>query len=102
MIARVWRGWTQAARAGEYVDYLNRTGVPELRGTPGNSGVYVLHRTVEDDREEFVVMSLWDSRASIAEFAGQDIDVARFYPEDDDFLVQREWTCSHFEVAVSP
>jgi heme-degrading monooxygenase HmoA len=102
VIARMWRGWTVTDRAAAYVDYLNRSGVPELRGTPGNRGVYVLHREVEDDRAEFVVLSLWDSREAITAFAGQDIDVARFYPEDDDFLVQREWTCAHFDVAVSP
>jgi heme-degrading monooxygenase HmoA len=102
VIARTWRGWTAGARAAEYVEYLDRTGVPDLRGTPGNRGVYVLHRPVEDDRAEFVVISLWDSREAIAAFAGEDIDVARFYPEDDDFLVQREWTCEHYEVAVAP
>jgi hypothetical protein len=38
---------------------------------------------------------------SASTFAGQDIEVARFYPRDDDFLVQREWTCAHYEVAVA-
>ena len=102
MIARMWRGWTAADRAADYVRYLSRTGVHDLGATPGNRGVYVLHRPVEDGREEFVVLSLWDSRESISAFAGDDIDVARFYPEDDDFLVQREWTCAHFDVAVAP
>lgn len=102
MIARVWRGWTAADRTEAYVDYVNRTGVEGLRSTAGNVGVYVMHREVEDERTEFVVLSLWDSRESIVAFAGQDIDVARFYPEDDDFLVQREWTCAHYEVDVQP
>jgi heme-degrading monooxygenase HmoA len=101
VIARMWRGWTAADRAADYVEYLNQTGVPDLRGTPGNRGVFVLHREVEDTRAEFVVLSLWETRESIVAFAGEDIDVARFYPQDDEFLVQREWTCAHFEVAVS-
>lgn len=102
MIARIWRGWTASSRAGEYIEYLNRTGVPGLSGTPGNRGVYVLHRDVGDDRTEFVVMSLWDSRESIKAFAGQDISVARFYPQDDEFLIERDWNCDHFEVPVAP
>jgi len=102
VIARMWRGWTASDRATDYVAYLDRTGVPDLRATPGNRGVYVLHREVEDDRTEFVVLSLWDSRDSIVAFAGEDIEVARFYPEDDDFLVQREWTSAHYEVARAP
>jgi hypothetical protein len=102
VIARVWRGWTASDRTAAYVEYLNATGVPGLQGTRGNRGVYVMHRPVEDDRTEFVVMSLWDSREAIRAFAGDDIQVARFYPEDDDFLIEREWTCAHFEVAVQP
>lgn len=101
MIARVWRGWTAADRAQDYVAYLNRTGVPGLKGTPGNVGVYVMHRTV-GDREEFVVMSLWDSLESVKAFAGEDVRIARFYPQDDDFLVDRDWNCDHFEVPVAP
>jgi heme-degrading monooxygenase HmoA len=101
VIARMWRGWTPADRTADYVEYLNGTGVADLRATSGNRGVFVLHRPVEDDRTEFAVLSLWDSRESIVAFAGHDIDVARFYPDDDDFLVEREWTCSHYEVAVA-
>jgi heme-degrading monooxygenase HmoA len=102
MIARVWRGWTDASRAGEYVEYLNRTGVPGLRGTPGNLAVYVLHRLVDDDRTEFVVMSLWDSLESVKAFAGDDVSIARFYPRDDEFLVERKRHCDHYEVPVAP
>lgn len=102
MIARTWRGWTAADRTAAYVEYLNRTGVADLRSTPGNRGVLVLHREVEDERSEFVVISLWDSFEAIVAFAGEDIAVARFYPEDDDFLLERDWTCVHHEVAVSP
>ena len=100
MIARVWRGWTESARKDDYIAYLGRTGVPELRATPGNRGVYLLYRGV-DERTEFVVMSLWDSLDSVKLFAGDDVRAARFYPEDDAFLVDREWTCEHFQVAVS-
>jgi heme-degrading monooxygenase HmoA len=102
VIARLWRGWTAAGREDEYVNYLNRTGVPDLRATAGNRGVYVLHRPVEDERAEFVVLSLWESRDAIVGFAGGDVQVARFYPEDDEFLVEREWICVHYEVAVAP
>ena len=35
----------------------------------------------------------------IAGFAGDDIARAVFYPEDDRYLVDRETTVTHFEVA---
>jgi hypothetical protein len=52
MIARIWHGITMAAKADAYLDYLNRTGVPDYQATPGNRGVYVLRR-IEGDVAHF-------------------------------------------------
>jgi hypothetical protein len=46
-----------------------------------------------------MTVSWWSSRAAFEGFAGHDIDVAVFYPEDDDYLIGRETTVSHYEVA---
>jgi heme-degrading monooxygenase HmoA len=100
VIARTWTGWTNSADAERYVDYLNETGVPGLAGTEGNRGVYVLRRS-DGDRAQFVVLSLWESLDAIKAFAGEDIEKAVFYARDDDFLVEREWTCVHYEVPVA-
>lgn len=35
-----------------------------------------------------------------AAFAGADIAISRFLPEDDAYLVEREPTVAHFEVVV--
>jgi len=79
------------------VEYLRRTGLKEYRQTPGNRGAYVLRRIL-GDRAEFVTLSFWDSEESIRAFAGEDIEKAVFYPEDDRFLVAREPTAEHYEV----
>ncbi|NJD26797.1 MAG: hypothetical protein FIA92_00680 [Chloroflexi bacterium] len=97
MIARTWRGWTAPEDADAYVDYLNETGIPAYRSTPGNRGAWILRRTV-DDRVEFVTLSFWDSMAAVRAFAGEEPDRAVFYPEDDRFLVERELTVHHFEL----
>jgi heme-degrading monooxygenase HmoA len=96
MIARIWRGWTRREDADAYVDYLQETGAPNSLGTPGNQGFYILRRPV-GDREEFVTVSLWESLEAVTAVAGEDIEKAVFYPEDDRFLVEREWTAAHFE-----
>jgi heme-degrading monooxygenase HmoA len=101
MIARFWHGVTEAADAGNYADYLNRTGVPDLRATPGNRGVYVLRR-VEAGRAHFLLISLWDSSEAIRRFAGPDMAEARYYPQDDRFLLELEPTVDHYEVLVRP
>lgn len=101
MVARTWRGWTRTEDADAYVDYLFQTGIKEYRKTAGNRAAYILRRNV-GDRTEFVTLSFWDSLESVQVFAGDNIDKAVFYPEDDRFLVDRETTTVHFEVIESP
>ncbi len=97
MIARVWFGRTSAADYDAYLTYLEETGVTDLRGTPGNRGVLVLRR-VEGGEAEFGVVSFWDSLEDVKAFAGQDVDVARYFPEDERFLLERTPRLKHFEV----
>ena len=43
-------------------------------------------------------MTLWDSWESIRAFAGDDVERARYYPEDTRYLLELEPTVTHFEV----
>ena len=101
MIARIWHGVTQAARSDEYLEFLNRTGVPDYRTTEGNRAVYVLRR-IEEDRAHFLTLTLWDSIEAVKRFAGSDPNKAKYYPEDEEFLLGFEPTVEHYEVAVGP
>ena len=98
MIARVWRGWVRTDRAGEYVNYINRTGIAEYRQTPGNLGAEMWTRDLGDGRTEVVTLSWWESAEDIRGFAGNDIEQAVFYPEDDSYLIDRETTVTHYQV----
>ncbi len=100
MIARMWRGWTRSQDADAYVEYLLQTGITEYRATEGNQAAYILRREV-GDRTEFVTFTLWDSLDAVEAFAGEDIERAVFYPEDDRFLVERETTATHYETIVT-
>ena len=97
MIARLWRGWIRPADTDAYVEYVRETGIRAYRSTPGNRGAWILHRP-DQDRTEIVTLSFWDSREAIRAFAGDDIDRAVFYPEDDRFLIDREEQVLHFEL----
>jgi heme-degrading monooxygenase HmoA len=98
MIARTWRGATAAHDADAYLDYLHQTGLAEYRKVDGNRGVLALRR-IDGDRADFLLLSLWDSEESIRQFAGDDIEKAVFYPEDERFLVDRDNHVLHYEVA---
>jgi heme-degrading monooxygenase HmoA len=101
MIARLWHGAVLAKQGDAYMRYLEETGIPDSRATPGNRGVYVLRRQ-EGDAAHFLFVSLWESREAIRAFAGEDIELARYYPEDREFLLELEPTVTHYEVAAAP
>ena len=97
MIARLWHGAVPAAKAEAYARYLEQTGLPDYRATPGNRGVRVLRRT-EGHVVHFLLVTFWESFDAIRAFAGDDVERARYYPEDEDFLLELEPTVVHYEV----
>jgi aminoglycoside 6'-N-acetyltransferase len=97
MIARLWTGAVRKADGNAYAEYMRATGVAAYARTPGNRGVWMLRRDI-DDRTEFVMFTLWDSLDAVRAFAGEDHETAVFYPEDERFLVERDLRASHFEV----
>jgi heme-degrading monooxygenase HmoA len=96
MIARIWRGQTRPQDESAYLAVLKATGVPDYLATPGNRGVWILTRP-QTDEVEFTVLTLWESRDAIARFAGDDIDLARYYPQDSDYLLRLAERVEHFE-----
>ena len=99
MVARTWRGWTRREDADAYVVYLEQTGMPAYRSTPGNLGALVLRRG-EGDTAEFLVVSFWESFEAIRRFAGPDPENAVYYSEDDRYLLGKEPHVTHHEVGA--
>lgn len=98
MIARMWRGKIRTDDVAAYVEYIDGTGIKEYRQTPGNQGAQMWTRDLGDGTTEVITVSWWDDLDSIRGFAGDDIEVAVFYPEDDNYLVDRETRVNHFVV----
>jgi len=97
MIARIWHGRTKAAKADEYLAFLQQRALPDYRGTPGNLAAYILRR-VEGDITHFMTLTHWSSLQAIEAFAGSDISRAKYYPEDSAFLLEFEPTVQHHEL----
>jgi len=100
MIARTWHGRVPASRTGEYYAYLQHTGLADYQSTPGNLGILVQQWT-EGDVGHFLLTTLWESIDAIKRFAGEQYTVARYYPEDDDFLLEREPYVTHTTVLLA-
>ena len=97
MLARTWSGRTLTSKAEAYSEFLKTRGIQDYLATPGNHGVFVLRRALGDETE-FLLISLWDSEASIRAFAGDDLTKAYYYPEDDDFLLEFAPQATHYEI----
>jgi heme-degrading monooxygenase HmoA len=78
MIARIWKGAVRKQDGDAYARYMQETGVAGYAKSPGNNGVWMLRRDV-DDRTEFVMFTLWDSLEAVKAFAGDDHETAVFY-----------------------
>ena len=98
MIVRMWHGRVPVAKADAYAAYVEATGLADYRATAGNRGAWLLRRD-EGDVAHVTTLSFWDSVEAIVAFAGADYERARYYPEDDAFLLEREPHVRHY-VAV--
>jgi len=95
MILRRWRSTIRAADKAAYLAYVLETGADDYAKTPGNLGYHVLTRDLGDGTVEISTMSWWDSMESIRGFAGDEPERARYYPEDDRFLLERPEHVEH-------
>jgi hypothetical protein len=96
VVVRMWRGAVRSEDRDAYVDYIEQTGMREYRQTPGNIDAWMLTRDLPGSITEIVTVSRWQSLEAIKGFAGEDIERAVFYPEDDRYLVERDTTVRHY------
>lgn len=97
MVVRMWHGRVPTTKAPRYREFLNARAIPDYRSVPGNISVHILERP-EGPVTHFVTLTFWESMASIQGFAGDDVKVAKYYPEDRDFLLELEPNVVHYEV----
>jgi heme-degrading monooxygenase HmoA len=98
MIARIWRGRAEKARADAYQTHVTKTVFPSLKELAGHRGAWLLRREV-DGRTEFLALTLWESRQAVEAFAGHDIGEAVVEPEARAVLAEFDDFASHYEVA---
>lgn len=99
-VLREWRAEIRRALRDEYVQYVKSTGLKSYLGTPGNLGATVAVRDLDAERSEIVTLSWWSNTEAIRAFAGEDIGRARYYPQDDRFLLTRPERVAHYDAAV--
>lgn len=97
MIVRLWHGRVPVSKAPAYRQLLNRHAIPDYQSVAGNLSVHVLERS-EGDITHFITLTFWKDMDAIKAFAGDDAELAKYYPEDRDFLLEFEPKVVHYEV----
>ena len=97
MIARIWHGKTSKSNFENYSTFLKEVAIPDYKKTIGFKGLSFL-RTIKDDEAHFNLITYWDNFEVIKNFAGQDFEKAKYYPEDNNFLLEFEEKVQHYEV----
>ncbi len=96
MITRIWHGKTKAKDADIYLKYVQETGLKDYLATAGIISAKILRKVVSDICH-FYTITEWKDIESIINFAGNDYEKARYYPEDKDYLLEFEEAVNHYE-----
>ncbi|MEO0630583.1 MAG: antibiotic biosynthesis monooxygenase [Planctomycetota bacterium] len=96
----MWHGRVKRDDAAAYRAFLEQRAMPDYRSVPGNLSVRILERH-EGEVTHFITMTSWQNLEVIKAFAGDDIEVAKYYPEDEGFLLEFETGVVHYEVVAT-
>ena len=97
MIVRMWHGIVEASKADEYAEFLKERAVPDYSSVDGLKKILFL-KDVKADVAHFLLVTHWDSMEAVTKFAGESPEKAKYYPEDDDYLLEKEETSALYQV----
>jgi len=97
MISRQWRALARREQAQNYIEHLRSETFPALRRLAGFVGASILLRQVQEGTE-FLIVTRWESLASIRQFAGEDPEAAVVPAAVAAMMLDYERRVRHFEV----
>jgi heme-degrading monooxygenase HmoA len=97
MVIRMWRGRTPIEKATAYEELMRCLAAPDYGAVPGLLAYYFTRHDTETEAE-FLLITHWESLEAVQGFAGADYQRAKYYPEDQDFLLAFPETVEHFTV----
>jgi len=100
-VLRRWVGQIRTTDRKRYTAYIAGTGGADYTATPGNLAYQMTMRDLGDGTTEVTTLSWWSSLDAIRAFAGEDIELARYYPEDDHYLLARPEFVEHHIIVAS-
>jgi len=96
MITRIWHGKTKKEDADIYLQYVIDTGIKDYLKSEGNLNVQIWQMD-EEDITHILTVTNWNDLDSIKGFAGNDFEKAKYYPEDETYLLELEEKVKHYK-----
>ena len=96
-IMRLWHGEVSLEKADDYERFMIERAAPDYGSVEGLLKLY-FQRKNEKNKTHFLLITIWDSLEAIKNFAGDNPEIAKYYPEDDNFLLEKEELVSMYEV----
>ena len=97
MIVRMWQGRVDSSKSDEYAEFMKQRAAPDYSSVDGLQKLLFLRKN-EKDVAHFLLVTYWDSMESVKKFAGEQPEKAKYYPEDDQFLLEKEELSALYEV----
>ncbi|MEQ8748850.1 MAG: hypothetical protein RIC52_03655 [Amphiplicatus sp.] len=89
MILRTWHGRTALKDAAAYENFMIERAGADYASVDGFRKLYFTRRD-EGEISHFLLVTVWDSLDAVKRFAGDDPSKAKYYPEDDRYLLEKE------------
>ncbi|CDT63667.1 conserved hypothetical protein [Vibrio coralliirubri] len=100
MIAREWKTTCPKEHEEGFIAYLYETGIKDTSCTRGFLGAQIFNRDLGDD-VEITLLTYWENLECIKAFSGENISVAKLYPEDEKYKLNPDRHVSHYKVRES-
>ena len=97
MIARIWEGKTKIEHLKEYEEFMKVRAIPDYSNTSGFVKLLFLKNT-DQQFAYFKLITIWENLEVIKNFAGEDYEIAKYYPEDKNYLIDFPEKVNHFEI----
>ena len=94
---RLWHGKVAIEKADEYEKFMIKRAAPDYGSVDGLLKTYFQRRD-EEKTVHFLLVTIWDSLDAIIKFAGPEPELAKYYPEDDSFLLEKEKYVQMYEI----
>lgn len=88
-IMRLWHGEVALEKADAYERFMVERAAPDYGSVDGLLKLYFQRRD-DKSKAHFLLVTIWTSMDAIKRFAGANPELAKYYPEDDDFLLSKE------------